>query len=185
MHRIVNAALLCVLGAAPFAVAAQPAPSPYAGEQSREIKALSAQEVDDYLAGRGMGFARAAELNRYPGPLHVLELADRLALSADQKARTQTLRGEVQSRASVLGKALIEREAALDRLFASRSISRERLKSRLEDIAKVQGELRRVHLEAHLAQTEILTHAQIAQYAELRGYGGAGPAAHDAGSHTH
>jgi hypothetical protein len=34
----------------------------YAGQQSRDIKALSEEEVQGYLAGAGMGFARAAEL---------------------------------------------------------------------------------------------------------------------------
>lgn len=43
--------------------------SPYTGEQAREIKALSADEVNAYLNGQGAGLAKAAELNRYPGPL--------------------------------------------------------------------------------------------------------------------
>ena len=38
-----------------------------------------------------MGYARAAELNHYPGPMHVLELAESLELSADQLRRTQAL----------------------------------------------------------------------------------------------
>ena len=42
--------------------------------------------VADLKAGRGMGLALAAELNGYPGPSHVLELADKLKLSAEDKA---------------------------------------------------------------------------------------------------
>ena len=64
-------------------------PSPYAGQQSREIKALSGAEQSDLLAGKGMGLAKAAELNGYPGPAHVLELAGELELSAEQRERTQ------------------------------------------------------------------------------------------------
>ena len=41
--------------------------SPYVGQESREIKALSPQEISDYLSGKGMGLAKAAELNGYPG----------------------------------------------------------------------------------------------------------------------
>ena len=59
--------------------------NPYAGDQARDIKALSQQEVKQYLSGAGMGFARAAELNRYPGPMHVLELSDQLALTPEQR----------------------------------------------------------------------------------------------------
>jgi hypothetical protein len=57
------------------------AQSPYAGMQTRSIKALSTQQIDDLRTGRGMGLALAAELNGYPGPAHVLELSERLALS--------------------------------------------------------------------------------------------------------
>ena len=52
----------------------------------REVKALSAEQMTALAAGRGMGSALAAELNGYPGPLHVLELADPLGLSEGQRA---------------------------------------------------------------------------------------------------
>ena len=65
--------------------------SPYRGQETREIKALSAQEVSDLLAGKGMGFAKAAELNGYPGPKHVLELAGPLALTPEQVEGTRAI----------------------------------------------------------------------------------------------
>ena len=40
-----------------------------------DIKSLSQDDQSALLAGRGMGLARPAELNGYPGPAHVLELA--------------------------------------------------------------------------------------------------------------
>ena len=55
--------------------------SPYAGQEQRAIKALSDEEIRDLLDARGMGLAKAAELNSYPGPLHVLQLANELGLS--------------------------------------------------------------------------------------------------------
>src|SRR5215831_6066543 len=91
--------------------------SPYAGLESREIKALSPQEISDYLAGKGMGFAKAAELNGYPGPAHVFELATQLHLTPEQKAKTEALFQKMQARAIGLGKELVEQERALDRLF--------------------------------------------------------------------
>jgi len=83
-------------------VSANP-PSPYTGQEARDIKALSAQEVQDYLAGKGMGLAKAAELNRYPGPAHVLELAAPLNLTAEQKIRTQELFKRMEKKAIGLG----------------------------------------------------------------------------------
>src|SRR5256885_6759518 len=61
--------------------------SPYAGLENRATKALSEQQLVDLRAGRGMGLALAAELNGYPGPLHVLELGEQLMLSAEQRQR--------------------------------------------------------------------------------------------------
>ena len=65
--------------------------APYAGWQGRDIKALSARQVDDLAAGRGMGLALAAELNGYPGPRHVLDLGDDLELTAGQRAAFEAL----------------------------------------------------------------------------------------------
>ncbi len=41
---------------------AQPA-SPYAGQETNEIKAFSPKEIHDLVLGRGMGLAKPAELN--------------------------------------------------------------------------------------------------------------------------
>src|SRR6185295_19764383 len=67
------------------------AQSPYAGMQTRPVKALSEQQVADLRAGRGMGLAMPAELNSYPGPMHVLEHATALGLTAEQRERTAAL----------------------------------------------------------------------------------------------
>ena len=71
--------------------------------QARSIKALSEQQVADLGAGRGMGLALAAELNGYPGPSHVLELADKLELSADQRANVKAMFDAMKAEALPLG----------------------------------------------------------------------------------
>jgi YHS domain-containing protein len=70
-----------------------------------------------------MGFAKAAELNHYPGPKHVLELADHLRLSEEQRRKTQAVFEEMNSKAVNLGKQLIEKEQLLDSRFADANIS--------------------------------------------------------------
>ena len=144
--------------------------APYAGQQQRQVKALSDQQVADLRAGRGMSLALAGELNGYPGPLHVLELADRLQLRGDQRADTQRLFDAMKEEASALGQTLIEHESALDRAFATRRISERSLKDMTGQIAITQGQLRAVHLKYHLATADLLTEAQRRQYAILRGY---------------
>jgi hypothetical protein len=64
---------------------------PYAGMQARAIKALSAEQIADLKAGRGLSLALAAELNGYPGPRHVLELVEQLGLTDQQRADVQRL----------------------------------------------------------------------------------------------
>jgi hypothetical protein len=146
------------------------AQTPYAGMQARPIKALSEQQVADLTAGRGMGLALAAELNGYPGPSHVLELADKLELSVDQRGQVQILFNSMKVEAIPLGSRLIEQEAELDRKFAAHTMTPEDLKLITAAIAVSQGELRETHLKYHLQTASLLTPAQMHRYAQLRGY---------------
>ncbi len=145
-------------------------PSPYAGMTDRPIRALSAEQQADLLAGRGMGLALAAELNGWPGPAHVIELAGAMQLTPAQLAATQRLMAEMQESARSLGARVIEEERALDRAFSDRSITPADHSARTARIAVLQGEIRDVHLRTHLAQAALLNAEQIAAYSRLRGY---------------
>lgn len=144
--------------------------SPYAGMEKREVKALSDQQIADLRAGRGMGLALPAELNGYPGPMHVLELGDRLGLTPEQRARVQGLFDAMTAETVPLGERVIAQEASLDRLFAERRITPESLKASTTAIGASQGELRAAHLRYHLATVEVLTPHQVRMYGRLRGY---------------
>ena len=154
------------------------AQSPYAGMQARPIKTLSAQQIDDLKAGRGMGLALVAELNGYPGPVHVLELSDRLALTPAQKQQIQKLFESMKAESVAIGVRLIEQEGALDLQFANRSIRPDALKDVTAKIGLTQAELRNTHLKYHLETAQILSADQMKQYAELRGYAPDAPAKH-------
>ena len=171
----------CAVAVAAIVPASCLAASPYVGEQMRAIKSLSQQDVAEYLDGKGMGFAKAAELNGYPGPAHVLELADKLGLTPAQRSRTEELFARMQERARDLGARLVAEERVLDELFASKTISSQSLATSVSSIASLQSELRATHLQAHLDQTEILTAAQTAKYWQLRGYAHADPRSHHHG----
>jgi hypothetical protein len=143
---------------------------PYAGLQSRPIKALSDRELADLRAGRGMGLALAAELNGYPGPAHEIELADALALTAEERGRMQHLYETMKAEAIALGERLIDQEADLDRGFATRTITPAILEAATTRIGQTQAELRATHLRYHLTTVEVLTPDQVRRYSELRGY---------------
>lgn len=144
--------------------------SPYAGQQTRPIKSLSAAEVQGYLEGRGMGFAKAAELNHYPGPMHVLELAEHLPLTEEQVRQTESVFEDMRAEAVRLGERLVAAETELETRFASGTIGEDELDSLVATIAAIQGQLRATHLRAHLRQKRILTPEQVRRYDALRGY---------------
>ncbi len=149
---------------------------PYAGMQSRQVKALSEQQIADLRAGRGMGLALAAELNGYPGPSHVVELADQLGLTAEQRSKVQEMFSAMKTETTSIGNILIEQESDLDRQFADRTVTAESLGAATAAISKTQGELRQAHLRYHLLTAAVLDRAQLAKCAELRGYSPDAPA---------
>jgi len=146
--------------------------SHYAGLQTRAIKSLSEEDIASYRAGRGMSMALPAELNGYPGPLHVLELAEKLSLSPEQRLATQKLYVRMKSEAIAAGEQLIAAEQDMDKMFSSRTATEQRLSEHLAKVAEAQARLRGVHLQAHLEQVRILRPEQVARYNKLRGYGG-------------
>jgi LTXXQ motif family protein len=146
-----------------FFIQVASAQSPYTGMQTRSIA--------DLKAGRGMGLALPAELNGYPGPIHVLELSDRLGLSAEQKSRINGLFESMKAEAIPLGEKLLAQEAALDQQFANHSITLESLKTATAQIGVTQAELRDTHLKYHLQTAQVLSAEQIQHYSALRGYG--------------
>jgi hypothetical protein len=168
-------ALPLVLG---LALVTAPAAGLRAGEEGRPVGALSAEAARDLLEGRGMGLAKVAELNSYPGPLHVLELAERLSLTPAQRAAVEDSRMRMSTEAKRLGAELVAEEQALDRAFAAGRITPEEIDRRTGRIGELQGRLRAAHLKAHLETRAILESGQIARYDSLRGYREAMPEGH-------
>ena len=165
---ICTRALCLALLSAPLL--SQSTTSAYVGQEARSVKALSSDEIDAYLAGKGMGLAKAAELNGYPGPSHVLELVEQLHLTAAQVTATQSVHARMLARAQSVGSDLVNAERNLDALFASKTINAERLRDSLERIGGLQAALREAHLAAHLEQFAILDETQKVLYFQLRGY---------------
>ncbi len=146
--------------------------APYAGQDARAIKALSSEQIEGLRQGAGLGYAKAAELNGWPGPLHALELADILALDADQRARINVVRQAMLAKAKPLGEQLIAAEAALDALFADETPTLTLVADATEKIGRIEAALRAVHLAAHIEVKPLLTRHQRMIYARERGYDG-------------
>lgn len=172
MRRI---AAIIVLLAIAFAAQAQPhrhapAATPYAGLQTREIKSLSADDIDELRRGAGWGMALPAELNAMPGPAHVLELREPLGLTADQTAKIEAIFARMQAEAKAAGERFIQAEADIEAAFRAGSVPPVRLRALIDAAGAARNELRFVHLSRHSETAPLLTQAQIERYKALRGY---------------
>jgi len=141
------------------------------GEPDPEIPGLGADEVADLRAGHGMGLARVAEVQGYPGPRHVLDAwaAGQLSLSTDQVHRIRGIHHAMAAEARRLGGLVVDAERELGLAFRRGAVDAPGLQERVDRIATLRGALRAEHLRAHLRTRAVLDPAQIARYAELRG----------------
>jgi Spy/CpxP family protein refolding chaperone len=118
--------------------------------------------------GRGFGLAFAADQNGYPGPLHVLELKDRLRLTADQEAKAQALLHAMFVESKPKSARLLEAEAKLRRLFADRAADDAAVRAAVAEVERARSDVRLVHLLTHLKTRELLTEDQRRIYHEAR-----------------
>jgi hypothetical protein len=170
MRLLPLASILLCIAATAQAQHGHVAPSPYAGQQTRAIKGLSQDDIAELRRGGGWGLAKAAELNGMPGPLHLLELKDEIALSAGQVTAIEAIVARMRADAVAEGERLIARERTLEQAFQARTVTEESLRRMLDEIAASRSALRYVHLAAHLQVSALLKPDQIARYNALRGY---------------
>ena len=146
------------------------AQTPYAGFEARSIKSLSEQDLETLERGGGWGLALPAELNGWPGPLHLLELRDELGLTDDQVTKITAIYEQMRSDAISAGARFITAEAALSDAFGMSDLSQTQLMELLEASSRARADLRFVHLSRHLATPALLSEDQIKTYNILRGY---------------
>lgn len=152
------------------------APSGHNGASGSEIFGLGPDEIAELRSGQGMGQARVADVQGYPGPRHVLdaEKAGELQLSGEQAARVQEIYRSMASEARRLGDLVLAAEQDLALAFRNGGLDATSLAERVERVALLRGALRTVHLRAHLETRAVLDPGQIARYMALRGYAPAG-----------
>ena len=127
-----------------------PAASKYAGQELRNIKSLSSEDLEELRRGGGWGMAKAAELNGVPGPAHLLELKGDIPLDATQEAAIIEIFMGMKSQAIKFGKRLIDLERQLDTQFHNGTVTDASLRKLLDEIEKARRALRYTHLATHL-----------------------------------
>lgn len=145
-------------------------PSGYSTLLDSEIRGIDPKTIDAYRKGEGAGLALPAELNGYPGPRHILDLADKLHLTNDQQAKVQSIYDVMKPQAIDLGNQLLAGEAKLEKGFRDKTLDTNALQVQLVALGNLQSQLRFVHLSAHIATVVVLTSDQVEAYNVLRGY---------------
>ena len=107
----------------------------------------SAERSQGLLEGKGMGLATPAENHGYPGPRHVLDAANQLHLTPDQKAKTEALVAEMKAEAIPQAKLLLADEAALDDLFINHQATLANITAASDKAAQAESALRVIHLK--------------------------------------
>ena len=118
--------------------------------------------------GRGFGMAFPADQNGYPGPMHVLELKERLALTAEQETRVRALLQAMFAESRPKSARLLDAEARLRALFAGGRADEATVRTLSAEVEHARAEVRLVHLLAHLNTRDLLTDAQRRAYHEAR-----------------
>jgi Spy/CpxP family protein refolding chaperone len=131
------------------------------------------ERAEGLRAGLGMGLAKSADDNGYPGPRHVLDMADKLVLSAEQRSRIAVTVAKMTAEAIPAAESTLKAEAALERLFVSKTATLQNIDEAAQLAGRRQVALQVIHLKYHLQVREILTPGQIAAYDALSGRTGA------------
>ena len=147
--------------------------SKYTGQENRIIKSLSPEDIESLQTGTGDAFggmAKLAELNGYPGPRHVLDLANELELSNRQKENITTIYDNMKNKSVELGQEILNVEKIANEEFINKTITDSQMKQLIFKSSEIYGQLRYAHLSTHLKMLAILTPEQVNLYNNLRGY---------------
>ena len=125
-------------------------------------------DKDVLLKGEGAGQGLYAELNGYPGPKHVLDVATMLSLTPEQKRRITEIYKQMDARARELGTRIVRVEDELNTAFRQGLVNERSVNDDAEQIGRLRGRLRAVHLTAHLKTKDILSRTQLDMYKSLR-----------------
>ena len=142
----------------------------FSGAQpSREVPSvLTRKQMESYMAGAAVDEALPAETFGYPHVERVLELGEKLALTAEQKEQLQNLIKNTRSQAILMGRKSVGEELLLDDFFRKGQTDYAALANRLESIGNWYWRRRLIFLDAYLKTRMVLSAAQVKKYQELR-----------------
>ena len=174
MHRRTTTTLIAMTVAGTMLSSHAAAQGAHAGHGAqagapRHAPDVCEREFEQVVAdGRGFGMAFAADRQGYPGPLHVLELARHLGLTADQETRVRGLMDATFAESRPKGALLLAAERRLEALFGSGRLDETSVGAAVAEVERLRADLRALHLLTHVRTREVLTDAQRRAYHAAR-----------------
>ena len=130
--------------------------------QKITLSALSKEDLKGLRRGHGTPFgdmAKAAELNGFPGPRHVLDLK-RNGLTSKQVSEIEEIYRKMNLLYIKVGAELVAK-AFMDREFKEKRVNSKSLKKMIQSSAVKYSELRYIQLVAHLETAKILKKGKL------------------------
>lgn len=140
-------------------------------QQVSPLKFISSQNYQYYKNGGNSDLYLIAEVNNYPSPGSVLQLAKELSLTTDQKHQVNMIHIELNRKVKEMGGFLIKEQTKLNQLFETRKIDEGSLIYYTNKIGALEGELRNAYLRAHLRTSTLLSAQQLKKYQDINNKG--------------
>lgn len=137
-----------------------------------DLAALTPEQVRAIDAGEPFGDDAVAIKAGLPSPSWALEHAEEIGLAPDQVRDITALHDEMVEEAVKIGPRLLELEAELEKQFRTGRVRPGGMKKLVSEIATIEGDLRAIHLEAHLGMRALLTRDQLDAFAKSTAVGG-------------
>ena len=119
-------------------------------------------------SGRGFGLAFAADQHGYPGPMHALELKDRLRLTGGQEQAMDRLMDAMFAESRPAAARLLATEQRLRAVFAAGAANEAAVRAAVTDVERTGADVRLIHLLAHLKTRDLLSAEQRHLYHAAR-----------------
>ena len=134
------------------------------------LSQISDAEARAYLAGHEYGLGRSATVHQFPSPAVVLTMIPQLVLFQDQSDPVRAIYDRTHTKVIALGKQLVDEETKIDHALEAEEPDLAAVEVMIRESARLQGELRLAHFQAHVQTKKLLRPDQLTRFGAMHGH---------------